>query len=93
MDFKQGKTFFPLGEGFKGSGRWTNKAKSLIWSLFFMLVPFMGKAQCSMCRAVLETQGDTSTAQGINDGIVYLMAIPYVLVGAVLYLVYRKLRK
>jgi Na+/H+ antiporter NhaC len=49
-------------------------------------------AQCAMCRAVLESGADTSAAEGINNGIVYLMAIPYVLVGVVFYVVYRKLR-
>ena len=49
-------------------------------------------AQCAMCRAVLESNGDTSVAEGINNGIVYLMAIPYILVGALIFLVYRKMR-
>ena len=45
-----------------------------------------------MCRAVLESGGVTSVAEGINNGIVYLMAIPYILVGGILFLVYRKLK-
>jgi hypothetical protein len=32
-------------------------------------------AQCSMCRAVLETEASGEAAQGLNDGIVYLMVI------------------
>jgi hypothetical protein len=44
-----------------------------------------------MCRAVLESEGNQSTAEGINDGIVYLMAVPYILVGAVFFAVYRTL--
>ena len=48
-------------------------------------------AQRAMCRAVLESEGNQSTAEGINDGIVYLMAIPYILVGAVFFAVYRTL--
>ncbi|MAJ37946.1 MAG: hypothetical protein CMC19_08555 [Flavobacteriaceae bacterium] len=48
-------------------------------------------AQCAMCRAVLESEGNQSTAEGINDGIVYLMAVPYILVGAVFFAVYRTL--
>ena len=35
--------------------------------------------QCAMCRAVLETGADQKTAESLNDGIVYLMIIPYVL--------------
>ncbi|WP_371862927.1 hypothetical protein [Winogradskyella haliclonae] len=51
------------------------------------------EAQCAMCRAVLESEEDQSTAQGINDGIVYLMAIPYVLVAGIGYIVYWKFFK
>ena len=35
--------------------------------------------QCAMCRAVLESGADQKTAESLNDGIVYLMIIPYVL--------------
>ena len=38
--------------------------------------------QCAMCRAVLESGADQRTAESLNDGIVYLMVIPYIL-GAV----------
>ncbi|WP_242134372.1 hypothetical protein [Aestuariivivens marinum] len=47
-------------------------------------------AQCAMCRAVLESEEGKGVSQGINDGIVYLMLIPYILVGGVAYLIYRK---
>lgn len=39
--------------------------------------------QCSMCRAVLQSEEGQATAKGINNGILYLMAIPYLLVGVV----------
>lgn len=61
--------------------------------LFVVLLPELVDAQCAMCRAVLESQEDASTAKGINNGIVYLMAIPYVLVGVVGYFIYKKLKK
>jgi len=51
------------------------------------------EAQCAMCRAVLESEEGQQTAKGINNGIVYLMAIPYVLVGAVGFVVFRMLKK
>ena len=35
--------------------------------------------QCAMCRAVLESGADQKVAESLNDGIVYLMIIPYVL--------------
>ena len=46
-----------------------------------------------MCRAVLENEEGQGIAQGINDGIVYLMAIPYILVAGIGYLIYRKFYK
>jgi hypothetical protein len=69
-----------------------NKILSLSILLFFIgLVD--AEAQCAMCRAVLESEEGQQTAKGINNGIVYLMAIPYVLVGVVGYAVFRMLRK
>ena len=55
----------------------------LILLVFGLLSPELATAQCSMCRAVLESEEGQNTAKGINNGIVYLMAIPYVLVAIV----------
>lgn len=57
-----------------------------------ILLPETMEAQCAMCRAVLESEESGRTAEGINNGIVYLMAIPYVLVAGLFYFVYRKMR-
>ena len=57
--------------------------------LFSVFYSFTTNAQCAMCRAAIESEGDTAKAQAVNDGIVYLMAIPYLLVAAVGYAVYR----
>ena len=67
----------------------------LTWVLvLFMLVGVIDEAsaQCAMCRAVLESEASGQAAKGINNGIVYLMIFPYLLVGAVGYAVY-KLRR
>ncbi|MFS4493355.1 hypothetical protein [Maribacter sp. 2308TA10-17] len=68
--------------------------KKIIVLLFlsFLVLPESMEAQCAMCRAVLESEGNTETAEGINNGIVYLMAIPYVLVGVLFYFVYKKMK-
>ena len=42
-----------------------------------------------MCRAALESEENQAKAKGINDGIVYLMVIPYILVGLVFFAVYK----
>ena len=57
-----------------------------------IIVPLDAEAQCAMCRAVLESESTGKAAEGINNGIVYLMAIPYVLVGGLFYFIYRKMR-
>jgi len=61
--------------------------------LCFLLLPQALEAQCAMCRAVLESEENGATAEGINNGIIYLMAIPYILVGAIIYIIYRKMKK
>ena len=56
------------------------------------LVPRVSEAQCAMCRAVLESGGSKAAAEGVNNGIVYLMAIPYLLVAVVFFMIYKKLK-
>ena len=65
----------------------------LIICIVLVLVSLPVEAQCAMCRAVLESEGDTSMAQGVNNGIVYLMIFPYLLVGGVVFAVYRTIKK
>lgn len=60
--------------------------------VFIFLLPETAEAQCAMCRAVLESEDSGRAAEGINNGIVYLMAIPYLLVASLFYFIYRKMR-
>ena len=57
-----------------------------------LLLPQFTEAQCAMCRAVLESEESGNAAKGINNGIIYLMAIPYILVAALFYFIYRKMK-
>lgn len=59
---------------------------------FLLLLPYGASAQCSMCRAVLESEASQTAAEGINDGIMYLMVFPYLLMGGVAYFVWRSFR-
>lgn len=68
------------------------KRKYLILVLILLLLPQLSEAQCAMCRAVLESEENTSVAEGINNGIVYLMAIPYILVAGLFFIIYKKMR-
>ncbi|OZV71139.1 hypothetical protein [Winogradskyella aurantia] len=68
--------------------------KQKILFLLVSLLAFMQtNAQCAMCRAVLESEEGQSTAEGINDGIMFLMAIPYIIVGTIGYFIYRTYSK
>lgn len=62
--------------------------KYVVGSLIF-LSGFSIVAQCAMCRAVLESEEGGTKAETINDGIVYLMIFPYVMVALVFYVIYR----
>lgn len=65
----------------------------LIVILFFLLFSFEAEAQCAMCRAVLESEADGSKAEAINDGIMYLMVFPYLLMAGVAYAIWRIRKK
>lgn len=62
-------------------------------SKWFLLVAFLAtittQAQCAMCRAALETEEGGVKAEAVNDGIVYLMIFPYILVGLAFFFTYR----
>jgi hypothetical protein len=72
--------------------RFSIKSK-VVYILFSVFYSINTQAQCAMCRASLESEGNTAKAEAVNDGIVYLMVIPYVLVGVVGIVVYRMYSK
>lgn len=62
---------------------------------FILLMIFTIKpsfSQCAMCKAVVEN-GDISLAEGVNNGITYLMVFPYLLVGVLFYTIYKYNKK
>lgn len=60
----------------------------LFVGMAFLMAPSVF-GQCAMCRAVLETEDTGKQAEAVNDGIVYLMIWPYLLVGVIGYAIYR----
>ena len=66
--------------------------KLSITILFFFISAFC-LGQCAMCRAVLESETDSNIAEGVNNGIVYLMAFPYILVAGIGFIIYWKFFK
>jgi hypothetical protein len=63
-----------------------SKCLYVLFSIFFSL---SANAQCAMCRAALAGDSNVKKAEAVNDGIVYLMVIPYLLVAVIGYLIYR----
>lgn len=63
------------------------KVAFFLFSIFFFI---KANTQCAMCRAVLESEEGQGVAEGINNGIIYLMAIPYILVSGVGFFIYWK---
>ena len=64
-----------------------NKMVTIVIAVLFFLET---NAQCAMCRAVLESEEGQSTAEGVNNGIMYLMTVPYLLVAGFGFIVYWK---
>lgn len=70
-----------------------NMKRKLFFMVFSLYAFVTTNAQCAMCRAVLESEEGQSTAKGVNDGIVYLMVIPYLLIGGIGLAIYMKFYK
>ncbi|TXB67213.1 hypothetical protein FRY74_03235 [Vicingus serpentipes] len=70
-------------------------AKQIFLVSLFYGISYVSNAQCAMCKAVAESDlaGGGTAAQGINEGILYLMFIPYILIGGVGYFIYKHYMK
>ena len=64
--------------------------------ILFTIIQFnFASAQCALCKATVETslqEGNTSAA-GLNVGILYLLIMPYALIGGLGYLWYSNNKK
>jgi hypothetical protein len=69
------------------------KFKQFLFGICFLFFGISSYAQCAMCRAALAGEGNKVKAEAVNDGIVYLMVIPYLLVAGIGYYVYRMRKK
>ena len=72
--------------------RYQKFALKILFSVIILLLSVNTNAQCAMCRAALDNDANVEQAKAVNDGIVFLMAVPYLLVALVGYFVY-KMRK
>ena len=69
--------------------------KKILLFLFFISTKVAVFSQCAMCKATLESDlaAGGPAGKGINDGIIYLMFFPYILMGVAGYLIYRHYKK
>jgi hypothetical protein len=70
--------------------------RRLLTILFFLLLLLAeADAQCAMCRSTLEnnfSNGNPGIAAGINTGILYLLAMPYLAIMTLGYLWFKSSR-
>jgi len=66
--------------------------------LVLLLVVFSTEvdAQCAMCKAVLESNmqsGEDAKGKGINNGIIYIMFVPYLIMAVAGYFTFKHIKK
>lgn len=73
------------------------KVQAILLGCFFVfLTAGSAHSQCAMCRANAESNlksGKNKIGRGLNQGILYLMSVPYVLAGVGAWLLIRNKRK
>lgn len=69
------------------------RSSTLLIACLFFLSSNIISAQCAMCRAALTSDNNTTQAAAVNDGIVYLMIIPYLLVALIGFMIYKMKKK
>lgn len=77
----------------KNSELYKSIKKAALVAVVFLVFSFQGMAQCAMCRATAESsiEGDGyGIATGLNNGIIFLMGIPYILLAILFAVFYRK---
>ncbi len=67
--------------------------KVFILVALLLLTQIDAVAQCAMCRTTIESSisnGRSNIATGLNTGILYLLAAPYLIVAAIAFLWFRQ---
>lgn len=57
---------------------------TIVASIILLAVQTSGYAQCALCTKTAQQLGE-KPAQGLNSGILYLMLIPFILMGVIGY--------
>ncbi|HSF53546.1 MAG TPA: hypothetical protein VLA71_07335 [Algoriphagus sp.] len=72
------------------------KRKYFLLAIFFLVFQASSWAQCAMCRASVEnnvSNGETTIGAGLNNGILYLFVMPYLMAAIIGFLWYRTAKK
>jgi len=72
------------------------KTKAFLILFLSFLIQTTSFAQCAMCRASVEnnvSNGETSIGAGLNNGILYLFVMPYLMAAIIGYFWYRAAKK
>ncbi len=62
--------------------KWAFSLCSIFYSLF-------SYSQCAMCRAALQSDENAVQAEAVNDGILFLMVMPYLLMALLGFAIYK----
>lgn len=67
------------------------RSTKIVFIFLLLFVVDLAFGQCSMCKAVASSnlEGGGAAAVGLNNGIMYLMAFPYIMIATVAFLWYR----
>ena len=82
-----------VGSGKMKDERYNFNIKAILFGICFLFIGISSYAQCAMCRSSLGGEQNKVQAEAVNDGIVYLMVIPYLLVAGIGYAIYRMRKK
>ena len=72
------------------------KIKSGLILIFLMVINSVSFAQCAMCRASVEnnvSNGETTVGAGLNNGILYLFVMPYLMAAIIGFFWYRTAKR
>ena len=65
----------------------------IIGLAFLLLSPTVASAQCAMCKQAVTSNIEGGegkvVGRGLNEGILYLMSIPYLVLGGIGYMVWK----
>jgi len=89
MYIKKGNRQKAIGKSLEVGRNISTSLGSWLLALGFLFFSINTNAQCAMCRAALETEEGGVKGEAVNDGILYLMVIPYLLVGILGFAIYR----